>query len=76
MSNFISISEHLGLFAFSRVVLSETHCHLRVEFVYQFPLEYKHDREQIPLAFIDMIRKCPLHTVKVSPLFSFVRIYI
>ena len=42
------------------------HVQFRVEFVFAFPPDYKHHQEQIPLEFVEMVRKCPIHTVKVN----------
>ena len=43
------------------------HFSFRVEFVFAFPPDYKHHQEQIPLEFVEMVKKCPIHTVKVNP---------
>ena len=42
------------------------HVPFRVEFVFAFPPDYKHHQEQIPLEFVEMVKKCPIHTVKVN----------
>ena len=42
------------------------HVSFRVEFVFAFPADYKHHQEQIPLEFVEMVKKCPIHTVKVN----------
>ena len=42
------------------------HVSFRVEFVFAFPPDYKHHQEQIPLEFVEMVKKCPIHTVKVN----------
>jgi len=37
-----------------------------VEFVYAFPSDYIHDSASIPRRFVEMVKKLPIHTVKVS----------